>query len=181
MGNIVVISGSPRKNGNTDQLADAFIKGAEAAGNQVTKFHVADVKMNNGCLGCNYCQRNDGECVQKDGMQAIYDALYQADTLVLATPVYYFGMSGQIKMILDRTYASLSKPYPISSAALLVAYGGEQEADASSVVSQYHQILEYSNWQDKGVVTAGGLMEKNDIAGHPALLKAEELGKSFSK
>ena len=178
MAKIVVITGSPRKNGNTEKLAGAFIKGAEAAGHRVTKFSITGTKVN-GCLACDYCQRNEGKCIQKDGMQEISEALYQADTIVLASPVYYFGLSAQIKAVVDRFYASLARPYPLSSSVLLLALGGDPETDAAAAFVNYNSLAAFMKWQDKGQIAADGVMDKDDIDGHPALIRAEELGKSL--
>lgn len=178
MSKIVVLLGSPRKNGNTEKLVEAFTKGAESAGHQVTRFSVAQTRVN-GCLGCDYCMSHGGECVQKDGMQAIYEALYQADTLVFATPVYYFGMTAQIKAIIDRFYASGEKPFPITSSALLVALGGDPETDGAATQATYKTIAQYMQWQDKGVVMAGSVMDRDDILGHSALQQAQDLGRSL--
>lgn len=178
MSKIVVLNGSPRKNGNTVKLVDAFVKGAESAGNQVTTFSAVDTKVN-GCLACDYCMRNEGKCVQKDDMQAVYDALYEADSVVFATPSYFFGMTAQIKAIIDRLYASAVKPFSITSSALLVPLGGEAETDAAAAIVNYKSVLDYMKWEDKGMVIVGGVMDRDDIVGHPAILKAEELGKSF--
>lgn len=178
MSNILILNGSPRKNGNTERLAEAFRKGAVSAGHEVTLFSVRNTKVN-GCLGCDYCMQHEGQCVQKDGMQEIYDALYRADTVVFASPSYYFGWTSQLKAIVDRFYATGMKPLPITSAAMLVALGGSPEADAAAAVANYQAVRGYLQWQDRGMVFADGVMDKNDSIGHPALFKAEELGRSI--
>lgn len=179
MSKIVVLMGSPRKNGNTDKLANSFIKGAERANHQVTKFSVSETKVN-GCIGCNYCMKNEGICVQKDGMQDIYTALSQADTIVFASPVYYFGFSAQIKAIIDRFYALGTKPCPVKSAILLATFGGQSmESDAPAILVNYNILTDYLQWQNKGIISVGDLMEKDDILNHPALIDAETLGASL--
>lgn len=92
---IVVLSGSPRKGGNTERLTEAFIDGAKVAGNHVSLFKVAGLKIS-GCRGCGYCFKHKGVCVQKDDMPPILDELRKADVLVLTLPVYYFGVSGPL-------------------------------------------------------------------------------------
>ena len=177
--NIVLLTGSPRKGGNTDELADAFVRGAQAAGHRVVRFSAQEAKAG-GCMACDYCIKHEGNCVQQDGMQPVYDALKEADALVLASPVYYFGLSAQLKAMVDRFYASNGgKPYPIAEAALLLALEGDVEHDAASTVAAYHSIIGFLKWQDRGVVAAGGVMEKGAIAGHPALAQAESLGRTF--
>lgn len=175
MSKIVILAGSPRKDGNTEKLVDAFVKGAETSGHQITRFSVIDTQVH-GCLACDYCMRNEGRCIQRDGMQAILDALYQADTVVFASPVYYFGLSAQLKAIIDRFYPSAVKPFPIKSAALLLPLGGDPKTDAAASIANYKSILDYMQWQDHGTIVAGHVMDKGDIDGTPALQEAENLG-----
>lgn len=177
MSNVILFKGSPRRNGNSELLADAFIKGAEAAGHQVTPFSIIDTKVN-GCLACDYCLRNGGACIQKDGMQEIYAALAAADTIVFATPVYYYSFSTQIKAIIDRLYATNFKPNPVSSAVLLATLE-EEDSHANALVDTYHTIINALGWEDKGVVIAGLTKDKGDIISHPARSKAEALGKNL--
>ena len=100
--NIVVLSGSPRKGANTDTMVEAFAETAREGGNTVEVVRVASKKIA-GCLGCQYCFAHEGTCVQKDDMAAILDKMVQADVLVLATPVYFYSMDGQLKTLIDRT------------------------------------------------------------------------------
>ena len=95
--NIVLLSGSPRKDGNTDKLASAFIEGAESSGKTVKTFRVADMKIG-GCVGCKVCFKQGGVCVQKDDMTQIIDVLRKADTIVFASPVYFFCHVGTIEV-----------------------------------------------------------------------------------
>ena len=101
---ILVLAGSPRRHGNTDCLADEFIQGAQEAGHETEKIYLKDKKIN-GCLGCGACQQNGGSCVQKDDMQEIYEKWLAADAVVLASPVYFYTWSAQMKTVLDRTLA----------------------------------------------------------------------------
>ncbi len=100
---ILVLNGSPRSKGNTKQMVEAFREGAEAAGHQVD---VCRMKIN-GCLACEYCHsKGNGTCIQKDDMQTIYELLKEAEMLVIASPIYYHGVSGQLKCVLDRFYSA---------------------------------------------------------------------------
>ena len=103
MKNVLIISSSPRKNGNTNTLCEQFKKGAEAKGNHVDLVRIMEKKIGF-CLACDGCMRNGGQCVQKDDMAAILDLYNKADVLVLATPVYFYGISAQLKAFIDRTY-----------------------------------------------------------------------------
>ena len=104
--NILVLNGSPRPNGNTAQMINAFREGAVSSGNKVDVINVCRKKIA-GCLACEYCHtKGNGQCVQKDDMQEVYDLLKDAEMLVLASPVYYHGLSGQLKCTIDRFYAA---------------------------------------------------------------------------
>lgn len=98
---VLIISGSPRKGGNSDILCDRFREGAEAAGNTVEKVFLRSLKIGP-CMACYGC-RGKGVCVQKDDMEELLDQMVKADVLVLATPVYFYSMDGQLKTMIDRT------------------------------------------------------------------------------
>jgi multimeric flavodoxin WrbA len=101
------IYGSPRKAGNTDLMLHAFLEGAKAAGNEVIRLYVRDLEIR-GCLGCGHCDRT-GTCIQKDDMQQVYPLLEQADQIVVASPIYFYGITAQLKLLVDRTQALYMK------------------------------------------------------------------------
>ena len=178
MRKIVVLMGSPRKNGNTQMLAQAFIKGAKEASHEVEMVSVVDYQVN-GCLGCNYCLNHAGTCVQKDDMDKIFDKLNEADMLVFATPVYFFNMSAQLKCVIDRLFTMVVKPLQVSSTALLVALEGNKEKDYAPTLLTYQTMIDYINWQDEGTVVASNVLNKGDIVNHKALDEAYELGRNL--
>lgn len=98
---ILILSGSPRKNGNSDILCEQFAKGAAEAGNHIEKIYIQDLKIG-GCRACYGC-RKTRECVQKDDMADLLNKMVMADVIVLATPVYFYSMDGQMKIMIDRT------------------------------------------------------------------------------
>ena len=100
---VLIISGSPRKRGNSQLLCEAFQKGAQDAGHSVGLIRIQDRKIGF-CMACDGCMRNGGTCVLRDDMADILKAFQAADVLVLATPVYFYGVSAQIKAFIDRTY-----------------------------------------------------------------------------
>ena len=102
---ILILNGSPRIHGNTAALIDAFTAGAEAAGHTITRFDLAalDIHGCRGCLGGGKDPRHP--CVQRDGMDAVYPAYMAADVVVLASPMYYWSISGQLKCAFDRLFA----------------------------------------------------------------------------
>ncbi|MDL2210814.1 flavodoxin family protein, partial [Desulfovibrio sp. OttesenSCG-928-O18] len=129
--NILVITGSPRKGGNTDTLVDAFIKGASHAGHTVSRFNAAATEIK-GCRGCDKCWTTGTPCIFRDGFDTLAPMLAEADTLVLASPVYWFGFSTQLKSAVDKFYAMVREtcptPLKIKDAILLLVAGDEDEA-----------------------------------------------------
>ena len=188
--NILILSGSPRKGSNTDQLVDAFIKGAEGSGKTVTLFRVAEMKIG-GCLGCCYCFSHDGKCVLKDDMSQISEALRYADTVVLASPIYFANVSSQLKAAIDRTYANKSamppkqviimggKPDPWKKGALLLTCASPNTEIAESAIVMYKAFVNHGGREDGGVIVAGGINEWGAIAGKPVLKQAEKLGREI--
>jgi NAD(P)H-dependent FMN reductase len=104
---VVGIYGSPRKAGNTDLMLDAFLKGAEAAGSEINKVYARDLEIR-GCLGCGHCDKA-GICIQKDDMQRLYPLLEQAPRIVVASPIYFYGITAQLKLLVDRAQAPYMK------------------------------------------------------------------------
>ena len=101
---ILILSGSPRKGGNSDILCDEFLRGAQGAGHKVKKVRVAEKKVAP-CSGCYYCSTHGGACVHKDDMADILQKMIDADVIVLASPVYFYSISAQLKAVIDRTVA----------------------------------------------------------------------------
>lgn len=178
---IVILNGSPRRNGNTSALVKKFTEGAESVGNTVTEFFLD--KMNiNGCKGC-FGGRSSRECpcVQKDDMMQIYPAVKECDVVVLASPLYYWNMSGQIRTAVDRLFAleegdgNLLREHGRASALLMAAEGNGFE----DVLTYYNHLMEHLKWINLGHVLAGGNGDIGDIAEKPELGQAYELGKSI--
>lgn len=103
--NILVLNGSPHPNGNTKGMVLAFAEGAESAGHKVDIIDICKLDIH-GCVACEHCHtKGNGKCVQQDDMHKIYGLLGEADMLVMASPIYFRGISGQIKCAVDRLYA----------------------------------------------------------------------------
>ena len=101
---IVVITGSPRKNGTSNFLADEFIRGAEENGHEVFKFDSAKADVKH-CISCNSCAFGAKPCIHKDDFVQLSEKLLSSDMIVFVTPVYYFGMSSTLKKVIDRFYS----------------------------------------------------------------------------
>lgn len=177
---IIVLNGSPRKNGNTSALVKAFREGAESAGHTVTEFWLGGMKIN-GCRGCCAGGKNpESPCVQKDDMERIYPAYKEADVVVLASPLYYWTISGQLKCAFDRLFAvaECDPGYtnPRKESALLMAAEGN---GFEETVYWYDRLMGHIGWKDCGKVLCGGVMAVGDIEGKPELEEARRLGASI--
>ena len=178
--NFIILNGSPRKRGNTAGLIDAFTEGAESAGHTVTSFFLDGMEIH-GCKGC-YQGGKDPEspCVQKDDMDKIYPVYRKADVVVLASPLYCWHFSGQLRTAFDRMLAlsedKSSQANKGKDAVLLMAGGGYDFEDS---VSYYESLLRHLGWGNLGQVLAGGAYKLGDIKGHPALEEARKLGASL--
>ena len=176
--NILILSGSPRKGGNTDRLVTAFKESAEAEGKNVTVFRTADLTIA-GCLGCNRCHDDNGNCVHKDDMGAVLDVFRTADAVVYASPVYFFGVSAQLKLAIDRTYAVPSDKTSIKRCALLLAFADDSCDAANGAIVMYGNMLEYCKWEDAGMIIVPGVEAKGDIDGRKELELARRLAREI--
>ncbi len=154
MKNILVVVGAGKKNGNTDQLADAFIAGATEAGHSVKKIFLGD-KTIKFCKGCNACL-SKGKCIVKDDMNDIYTDYNYCDMIVLASPLYYWTISGILKTFIDRLFGSGSD-YKKEKECILLMTARQESPEAFEIAVLYYEFLSsYNNWIDKGMVLAGG-------------------------
>ncbi len=183
MKKIVILNGSPRLNGNTAGLVEAFAKGAQEKGHSVSLFNLQNMDIHP-CLGC--CgggKEAESPCVQKDDMQKIYPSYEQADILVLASPMYYWSISAQLKMAFDRLFAVAEKDpnyrNPKKDCIMLMASEGDTQSNRESVEHYHHSLLQHLGWTNLGEVYAGGVMNVGDIKDHPALEQAYNLGFSL--
>jgi len=176
--NILVITTSLRKNSNSELLADYFIKGAQEQHHNVEKITLKDKKIAF-CHGCLACQ-SLGECIIKDDSNGIVKKMCNADILVFATPIYYYEMSGQMKVLLDRANPLFSLNYSFRKVYLLATAA---DSDDYAIKRAYSGLEGWVECFEKaklcGYVFAGGVTRENDIIKHPALQKAYELGKSL--
>lgn len=173
---VLVISASPRKGGNSDLLCDQFMLGAREAGNKVEKINLQDRKINF-CLGCMTCQ-SIGRCVQNDGMDEILDKMVKADVLVLATPIYFYSMNAQLKVLIDRTcprYTSISN----KKAYLIATSYDRRKESIDATVAGFRGFLEcLDNVEEAGVIHGTGVLNKGDVKGKPEMALAYEMGKA---
>lgn len=175
---ILVLMGSPNPHGSTFLLADAFRQGAQDGGHEIQMIDVARASVSpcGGCVACGY----DGPCVQKDDMERIGTAILEADMLVFTTPLYYYGMSAQLKTVIDRFCAlngRIQRKH-MKSALLSVAWNADNWTfDALKV--HYHALVRYLNLQDQGMVLGKGCGTPSMTRASSYPQQARQLGQSI--
>ncbi len=174
---ILVITGSPRKNGNSNTLVDNFIKGATENGHNVVRFDSA-FKNVHPCVACNKCGM-DGDCVFNDDFNFIKENIVDSDMVVFATPMYYFGISAQLKAVIDRFYSINGKIHTPKKSALILTYADASASEAEPIKKHYEVLLNYLGWQDVGQIIASGVWTEGSVNNTDYPKQAHELGKSL--
>ena len=180
---IIILNGSPRKNGNTSGLIDAFCEGAVKSGNTVTRFDIQwmDIKP---CLGClKGGSGKSGLCTQNDDMDKIYPVYKEADVIVFASPLYYWSFSAQLITALNRLFAvteANDMKTPVLECAMLIAAEEDSKENFAPITDYYKTLVKNLGWKDIGMILAGGVNEIGDIAGKPVLEEAKNLGLSIN-
>ncbi len=174
---VLILSGSPRKLGNSDILCDEFMKGAEDSGNEVKKIRISEKKIGF-CEGCYYCQKSGGICAKKDDMEEILDDILKSDVIVMATPVYFYSIDAQLKAVFDRTVAKWTQIkdkefYYIMTAA----------EDSENVMNCTLECLRgltacFEGSKEKGIIEAKGVYEKGEVKNTKYVKQAFEMGKN---
>ncbi|MGC9194019.1 MAG: flavodoxin family protein [Syntrophobacteraceae bacterium] len=179
---LLAIYGSPRKNGNTDLMTDSFIEGAlSIPGVSLEKIYIRDLAIS-GCLGCGYCDKH-GACVQKDDMQNVYPLLEKAERIVFASPIYFYSISGQAKLFVDRTQALFMKkqlgrshgtyaPASVARKGLFLCAGatrGKKLFDCPVLTARY--FFDAIDVEYEGELCFRELDEKGAVRAHPSALE----------
>lgn len=175
---ILVLNGSPRSKGNTARLVGAFAAGARESGHTVQIEMVANKEIH-GCLACEYCHgKGNGSCIQQDDMKTLYPAIREADMLVLASPIYYYTMTGQLISVLDRTYA-LGRLAHIKKTALILSSGSPNMYEAA--IAQYRGIIAWWGAEDAGVFPVQGITHNHNLENTPpeSLERLYQFGRSL--
>lgn len=178
--NIAVLIGSPRIQGNSDMMADAFIKGARAAGHEATKIYTSQLKIG-GCLACESCYTNGLACAQNDDFNQVAAIMEKSDAIVFATPIYWFTFPTHLKAVIDKFYSFMmgEKQLPIKESLLLVCGEMDEPSMFDGIINSYSQSIAFMNWQDRGCFYVTGVQKKGDILATGSLAKIEEIGRNF--
>lgn len=172
---VIAISGSPRTNGNSDVLCDQFLKGAQESGCEIEKIKIGKVKLSP-CHACYAC-RKTGRCVQKDGMDEILEKLIQADVILLTTPVYFYSMDAQMKILIDRSLARYQEIKNKTFYFAVTAADPTHEAMEPTIAGLKGYTTCLPGAVVKEVFYGTGAWEKGDILELPVMDKIYEAGK----
>lgn len=174
---VLILSGSPRKGGNSDILCDEFARGAKSGGNEVEKIRVAEKKIGY-CRACYYCSDHGGECAIKDDMSEILQKIIDADVIVLASPVYFYSIDAQLKAVIDRTVARWTEVKNKEFYYIVTCADGEKESTETTLACFRGYADCVSGAIEKGVICGTGVYQKGEINASPALLSAYTAGAS---
>ncbi|MBP3345422.1 MAG: flavodoxin family protein [Alphaproteobacteria bacterium] len=175
---VLILSASFRKGGNSDTLCDQFAKGAAEAGNMVEKIFI-NSKNINFCRGCGVCNSTH-KCIQKDDMEEILNKMVEADVIVMATPVYFYSMNGQMKTLIDRTvprYTEISN----KDFYFIVAAADDSHANMEKTLEGFRGFTQdcLDGAREKGVIYGTGAWQAGDIKNSPAMQQAYDAGRSI--
>lgn len=160
---ILILNGSPRPKGHTAQMLAAFREGAGHAGHEVWQIDVCRKNIH-GCLGCEFCHtKGGGQCIQKDDMQEVYPLLHSVDMLVLASPIYYHNLSGQLKCTIDRFYAS-GFPEDLTNLKKIAMFlsSGDPDMYDGALFSLHGDFEDFLGLEVTGVFTHHGEAQVSD-------------------
>lgn len=173
---VLILSGSPRKNGNSDMLCNEFMRGAIDGGNSAEKIFIRDKKIGY-CTACYYCKDSGGVCAIKDDMTEILNKMLESDVIVLASPVYFYSIDAQLKTVIDRTVAKWTQIknkefYYIATAA------ADGTAPAECTIQCMRGLADcLQGSKEMGVIYGTGVYESGAIEATPIVKEAYEMGK----
>jgi multimeric flavodoxin WrbA len=182
---ILIIKGSPRKNGNSSTLADQLALGAQEKGAEVESFRIDEMNIHP-CDACDFCQGTNGICVIQDDMQILYPNIQQADTIVIASPIYWFTINAQIKLCIDRWYAFQpirKEVWPSKKIGIILTYGDSDPYNSGAVnaIHTFQSMFRYLSAEIVGIVY-GSASDIGEAEKQPKLMeKAYQLGEKLAE
>lgn len=174
--NILILSGSPRKQGNSDLLCDEFARGATEAGNIVEKVFLREKKIGY-CTACYYCRDHAGVCAIKDDMSQILERMHLADVIVLASPVYFYSIDAQMKTVIDRTLAQWTKLKDKEFYYIMTCADEDRAAMDATLECFRGLAVCLDGSKEKGVVYGTGTYEAGSVKTKKTMQEAYEMGK----
>ena len=178
MKKVLILAGSPRKNGNSAALCQEFARGAREAGNEVEIIYLRDKKIGY-CVACYYCKDHDGVCIIRDDMAEILDKMNAADVIVMASPVYFYSIDAQMKALIDRTVAQWLKIRDKTFYYIMTA-----AEDSSWVMDCTLECMRglakcLKGSKEEGVICGKGVYDAGVIKDKPIMREAYEIGKTI--
>lgn len=175
---VLVLSASPRKGGNSDLLCDQFMLGAEEAGHAVEKIFLNDREIDY-CTGCGTCYNMGKSCPQEDDMPEVLEKMIAAGVIVMATPVYFYTMNGQMKTLIDRTCSRYTEISDKDFYFIVAAADDSKQAMERTLEGfrGFTSCLERA--KEKGIIYGTGAWNMGDIKGSKAMKQAYEMGKTI--
>ncbi|MDE7405973.1 MAG: flavodoxin family protein [Clostridiales bacterium] len=177
MKKVLVVTSSPRKDGNSELLAKAFADGALSVGNEVKILSVRELNLKY-CIGCMYCQSHDA-CVLNDDMNGLYEDLQNADVIAFATPVYFYSVCGQLKTFIDRLNPLYPRQNKFTDVYLLATAADEDEKAMDGALTAVQGWVDcFDGVSIKGVVRGVGVTDNGEIKGTRFIDQSYEMGKN---
>ena len=176
---VLILSSSPRKGGNSDTLCDQFLAGAHESGHIAEKVFLKSKNIHY-CTGCGTCFNGSKACPQQDDMREILEKMIQADVIVMATPVYFYSMAGQMKTLIDRTCARYQELKNKQFYFLMTAADGNKKALQRTLEGFRGFTSCLDGAQEKGVVYGVGAWNIGEIKGSSAMDEAYQFGASMT-
>ena len=173
---VLIVSSSPRKGGNSDLLCDRFAEGATLSGHQVEKIFLNDKKINY-CKGCAECF-DTGKCSQEDDMTGILEKLISADVIVMATPVYFYTMCGQMKTMIDRCCARYNEITNKDFYFIVTAAVDSRQSVMRTIEGFRCFTTCLTGPKEKGLIFGTGVWNAGSVKDMESMTEAFELGKS---
>jgi len=179
MKNILVITGSPRKNSNSDTMADYFMEGAKEAGHDVQRFDAGRKKIG-GCKACQTCYSKGVACSYEDDFNELAPLIEKADMVVFVSPLYFYSFTAQIKAAIDKMYSLYvgERPLKVHETILLACGETDEEKDFDGMVRSFQIMADFLKWGNKGHIIATNVNNKGDINGKPILEQVKAMGRN---
>lgn len=176
---VLAISASPRKGGNSDVLCDQFLRGAADSGNEIKKINLAGMHISP-CAACYGCTKTN-RCVKDDDMEQIQQELIGADVIILATPVYFYSMDAQMKIMIDRCLPRYREIRNKDFYYIITAADPEHSAAEGTIAGLRGYLRCLPGAKEKGIVYGTGTWDKGDVYRHPSFEKAYEMGRRIEE
>lgn len=178
MKKVLILSGSPRKGGNSDILCDEFARGARAQGHEVEKVFVSEKNIAP-CTGCYFCKDHGGRCVFNDDMGELLQKIIDCNVLVLSSPVYFYSICAQLKTVIDRTVARWTEIGNKDLYYIMTSADDEPDTMDGTLACFHGFAMCIDGYEEKGTLYGKGVHEKGEVKNRPELMQiAYEMGES---